>query len=69
MKKLVSVAEDARRRASFYAVVHDGVPNGIACPECGKELYDSDPTQELESYPPQKKIKCVHCNYEGTRLA
>ena len=44
-------------------------PNGIECPECGKELWDSDPTCTLTSNPPQKNVHCPSCGYTGYRLA
>lgn len=40
--------------------------NGIACPNCGLELYDSDPGILL-SYPAQKNIHC-DCGYKGYRI-
>ena len=43
--------------------------NGIACPECGKELWDSDPMTILTSYPAQKNVHCPACGYRGYRLA
>ncbi len=43
--------------------------NGIACPECGKELWDSCPSITLTSNPPQRNIHCVNCGYKGYRLA
>jgi DNA-directed RNA polymerase subunit RPC12/RpoP len=39
--------------------------NGIACPNCGSELFDTG--VELLSYPPQYKIFCRECNYKGSR--
>jgi hypothetical protein len=42
-------------------------PNGIACPECGKELWDSNPTIILTSNPPKKNVHC-DCGYTGYRL-
>jgi len=44
-------------------------PNGIACPKCGKELWDSCPSKTLTSYPAQKNINCPNCGYVGYRLA
>lgn len=44
-------------------------PNGIECPTCSKELWDSDPTMVLTSNPPQKNIHCPACGYRGYRLA
>jgi DNA-directed RNA polymerase subunit RPC12/RpoP len=45
------------------------VPNGIACPECGKEMLDSNPMVTLTSNPPQKNIHCPECSYRGYRIA
>jgi len=42
--------------------------NGIACPKCGEELYDSD-TMILTSYPAKKNIHCEACSYKGYRYA
>ena len=44
-------------------------PNGIECPECGEELWDSIPMLTLTSIPPQKNIHCPICGYVGYRLA
>lgn len=44
-------------------------PNGIACPKCGSELLDSDPSTQLPSNPPQKNINCPSCDYIGYRIA
>jgi len=43
--------------------------NGIACPNCGEELYDSDPFVTLTSYPAKKNVHCEKCNYSGYRIA
>ena len=43
--------------------------NGIACPECGKELSDQNPNQLLLSEPPKKRIVCTFCGFKGSRLA
>jgi DNA-directed RNA polymerase subunit RPC12/RpoP len=45
------------------------VKNGIACPECGGELVDSEPNTTLTSNPPQKRIHCPACSYSGLRIA
>lgn len=49
--------------------VFDSEPrlNGIRCPECKFELYDSDPSSVLTSYPPKKAIHCDNCGYTGYR--
>jgi DNA-directed RNA polymerase subunit RPC12/RpoP len=43
--------------------------NGIACPECGAELYDSNPGMFLLSNPPQLDVHCEECGYQGYRVA
>lgn len=43
-------------------------PNGIACPQCGKELVDDNPSLTLMSCPPQKNIHCEFCDFKGTRF-
>jgi ribosomal protein S27AE len=44
-------------------------PNRIACPDCGHELWDTNPTMLLASCPPKKDIHCPVCGYSGYRLA
>lgn len=44
------------------------VPNGIACPECGTELVDSNPNMMLCSDPPKKAIACTKCEFTGYRI-
>ena len=43
--------------------------NGIACPTCGEELWDSNPMITLTSFPAQKNIHCEKCKYSGYRIA
>ena len=43
-------------------------PNGIACPECGEELWDSNPASVLASYPPKLNVHCLACGYRGYRV-
>jgi predicted RNA-binding Zn-ribbon protein involved in translation (DUF1610 family) len=51
--------------ASLYA--NTPQPNGIACPNCGEELMDSQPMMTLTSNPPKKNIHCPSCDYVGYR--
>ena len=44
-------------------------PNGIKCPKCDKELWDSNPMVTLTSSPPQKNVHCPDCGFRGYRLA
>ena len=50
--------------------LHAGNPrlNGIECPECGTELFDTNPMETLTSNPPQKNIHCAFCKYTGYRI-
>jgi hypothetical protein len=41
--------------------------NGIACPKCGKEMFDVDPDYILCSMPPQVEVGCA-CGFRGTRF-
>lgn len=43
--------------------------NGIACPQCGKELVDTDGNILLMSMPPKMRIFCPDCRYRGLRIA
>ncbi len=52
-----------------YYNLEEKVRNGIACPNCGNELIDSQPMMMLTSYPPQKATMCENCEYIGYRLA
>ncbi len=44
-------------------------PNGIECPKCKEELWDSASMCTLTSNPPQKNVHCPKCGYRGYRLA
>jgi DNA-directed RNA polymerase subunit RPC12/RpoP len=57
--------EDHNRQAWTFTT--GPVKNGIACPSCGSELMDSNPSICLTSYPPQWSIHCPKCGYTGTR--
>jgi DNA-directed RNA polymerase subunit RPC12/RpoP len=48
---------------------NDPRPNGIKCPKCGSELWDSTPSIILCSNPPQKDTHCPSCGYRGYRIA
>jgi len=41
--------------------------NGIACDECGDELWDSNPSVTLTSLPAQKNVHCDKCGFRGYR--
>lgn len=70
-KKLISLGEHNHRQSDLHYILNSNEPrpNGIACPECGEEMMDSDPMSTLTSDPPQKNVHCPGCNYHGYRLA
>jgi len=59
-------------RRKFYATADNELgqprPNGISCPTCKTELFDSSPMLTLTSSPPQKNIHCPKCGYTGYRI-
>jgi hypothetical protein len=62
-KKLISLEEHNR----IATQINETGGNGIACPTCGNELFDSPNNIVLTSYPPQYLTFCRSCNYKGTR--
>lgn len=69
MPDLISLEDHNRSRAQRVGQFGSApIPNGIACPECGKELVDSTPDMVLTSWPAQHRVHCPSCNYTGTRL-
>jgi hypothetical protein len=68
-KKLISMEEN--NHVAFENANYDyNKPqlNGIACPKCGAELYDSEPMITMTSNPPQKSVHCSECKYKGNRF-
>ena len=59
------------RREAYDALRKKQEPhaNGIACPKCDEELWDSSPMMTLTSSPPKKDVHCLKCGYRGYRLA
>jgi hypothetical protein len=70
-KKLKTLDEHNSERGGFHWRLNSNEPqlNGIACPKCGEELYDSNPMMTLSSMPPQKNVHCSKCGYNGYRIA
>jgi hypothetical protein len=79
MKKLKSLSKHNSETGTLNYTVSSGsfitskttnigcpCKNGIACPECGKELYDTKPNEILTSDPAQKETNC-DCGYNGYR--
>ncbi len=59
-------AEQLKRYEEIYQFQQPH-SNGIECPKCGRELWDSDPTSTLTSNPPQMNVHCPACGWRGYR--
>lgn len=71
-KTLKTLAQHNAERLEIeqsFRHANDPRPNGIACPRCGKELWDSCPMITLTSHPAQKNVHCPDCGHRGYRLA
>ena len=70
MKKLISLEEHNKACLAFYPKMRGrSKPNGIACPQCGEELFDTAPMITIKTvYPPQLQIHCRKCGYSNTRI-
>lgn len=68
LKSLEQHNGEARREIEHVRRNECPQPNGIACPECGAELMDSN-AYLLTSYPPMRNVHCDACGYRGYRLA
>ena len=57
--KILKTLEENNAMAFSRTSVNFNEPqlNGIACPKCGSELFDSHPNAILTSNPPQKNTK------------
>ncbi len=67
-KQLISLDDFNKGKRVDYRPTYE--LNGIACPKCGKELYDNADHCVLASLPPQKRILCLMqgCDWHGTRI-
>ena len=70
-KELKDLNEHNAQAWSNQFVMNDNSPilNGIACPKCGEEMYDSCPMITLKSNPSQKNVHCSKCDHVGYRIA
>lgn len=66
---MLSLDDFNRERSKQYEGQGNPQLNGIACPNCGKELWDSDPGIQFPTYPPQTAVYCRACEYCGMRVA
>ena len=63
-----SLDEHNAERRQAYQLGRESKPNGIACPECDKELLDTNPDIQLMSCPPKSAIHCNACDFTGYRV-
>lgn len=68
MPDLISL-EDFNRSRTAGIRQTTNQPNGIACPDCGKELVDPHPSHVLACNPPKTDVTCPSCGYRGYRYA
>ena len=66
-KKLISLSSFNENATSRHIPTMAPQLNGIECPRCRKELFDTHPMVVLTSDPPKKSIHCSHCGYVGYR--
>lgn len=64
----LTLEEHNMMKQKVYVIPNKSISNGISCPTCGHELYDSFKNESLLSYPPQKSIYCKCCGYTGSRI-
>ena len=65
--ELRSLDESNREKLKKYIQENTELKNGLACPKCGNELYDSSPYEVLFAYPSQKKVIC-ECGFQSYRF-
>lgn len=65
-----TLEEHNSQQLNAYWQLNSNAPvlNGISCPDCNEELYDSSPMTTLTSNPPQKNVNCSKCGYVGYRI-
>lgn len=73
MSKTLKTLDEHNSRSwelhNAFRITNGPTLNGIACPDCGEELYDTNPMMTLTSNPPKKSVNCKSCGYHGYRLA
>lgn len=66
--KSLAEHEAERRGVHDNGLSNEPCLNGIACPRCSNELWDTNPMMTLTSNPPKKNVHCT-CGYRGYRTA
>jgi hypothetical protein len=66
-KPLISLEDWNKRKWEQAHPPKTPLWNGVACPKCGKEMFDVDPDYILCSMPPQIEVGCT-CGFRGNRF-
>lgn len=70
--KLMDLRAWNDRRTAYWRTPSSRAPrlNALACPECGAELVDKDPTTMRPSNPPRFDVNCSadECHWSGVRV-
>lgn len=66
--KLKTIEEYNKEKQKFYDFMNNN-RTGIACPQCGDEMLETNPGVILTSNPPQKNVHCPTCKYKSYILA
>lgn len=69
MRKLEDFNADRQKYYDLQRKMDKPYRNRIQCPQCGGELWDSNPMMILISNPPERSIYCPNCGYRSYRLA
>lgn len=67
-KRLIPLDQYNSMKAKQRAAGDKPQPNGIECPQCKEEMYDSNPFSVITTFPAKKNIHCPGCGYEAYRL-
>lgn len=63
-----TLAEHNAERKAAYKAQQEAMephPNGIACPKCLTELWDSSPYVVLDGISALKDVHCTACGFRG----
>lgn len=67
LKSLEEYNDETMQKHEEMRKLNEPHANGLACPKCGKELWDSNPCLVLTRYPAKKDVHCPECGFKGCR--
>ncbi len=68
LRKLELKSIEEHNRDRLFTIL-DRIGTGVQCPNCGKELIETQPGVILTSNPPKKLVHCESCDYKNCILA